>query len=293
MFCTSYAFKNVLQGRLPAWRLSSCMGHTSSNKRLCQMTYAPTYGPVDTRRTNAGGAPNMAFSDHVKDALDVNGTIMHLPDLEDVDPELLQKARSLLESFHACLKLQQEGECTDVPEMIKDGIINTFHLINSGVKLPFKDALADLLALTSANMLLFMSVAQQHHPFDNDSVRCGYDANLLQWLLRGASHLCPSCNKTFHLDQIKNSDRKLVNFFKIFNTCLKDKHKWFCCFVCSKYFPLDNTNHALECVQKHYDAMSSHNLDFNNTCMQFTNSFQQWKKATFFVCPVASCIDQD
>ncbi|SYW82415.1 uncharacterized protein UBRO2_04537 [Ustilago bromivora] len=216
-FCISYAFKNVLQGSIPAWRLANRMGHTSGNKRLSRMAYAPTYGPVDTRRTTAEGAPDMAFSDHVKDALDVNGTVMHLPDLEDVEPKLLQKAHSLLESFHAHLEVQQEGERTDVPETIKDGIIDTFRLINSGVKLPFKDALAGLLALTSANMLPFTSVAQQHHPFNDDSVRRGSDANLLQWLLRGASHLCPSCNESFHSDQMDNSDGKLAKAFKIFN----------------------------------------------------------------------------
>ncbi|KAJ1035275.1 hypothetical protein NDA13_000695 [Ustilago tritici] len=222
-FRTSYAFKNVLQGSIPAWRLANRMGHTSGNKRLSRMTYAPTYGPVDTRRTTAEGAPDMAFSDHVKDALDVNGTVMHLPDLEDVEPKLLQKAHSLLESFHAHLEVQQEGERTDVPETIKDGIIDIFRLINSGVKLPFKDALAGLLALTSANMLPFTSVAQQHHPFDDDSVRRGSNANLLQWLLRGASHLCPSCNESFHLDQMDNSDGKLAKDFKIFDAYAEAK----------------------------------------------------------------------
>ncbi|SPC66637.1 uncharacterized protein UHOD_12366 [Ustilago sp. UG-2017b] len=292
-FRTLYSFKNVLQGSIPAWRLANRMGHTSGNKRLSRMAYAPTYGPVDTRRTTAEGAHDMEFSGHVKDALDVNGTVMHLPDLEDVEPKLLQKAHSLLESFHAHLKVQQEGEHTDVPETIKDGIIDIFRLINSGVKLPSKEALAGLLALTSANMLPFTSVAQQHHPFDDDSVRCGSNANLLQWLLRGSSHLCPSCNESFHLDQMDNLDKKLVKAFEIFNACLKDKHKQFCCFVCSKYFPLDDTDHALECFQKHYDAVSSHNLDFDNICVLLTSSFQQWKKATFFVYPVASCIDQD
>ncbi|SAM85943.1 uncharacterized protein UBRO_20080 [Ustilago bromivora] len=136
---------------------------------------------------------------------------MHLPELKDVEPELLQKVRFLLESFHAHLEVQQEGERTDAPKTIKDGIINTFCLINSGVKLPFKDTLAGLLALTSTNMLLFTSVAQQPHPFDNNSVRHGSNTNLLQWLLRSASHLCPSCNKTFHLNQMENkSDKKLV-----------------------------------------------------------------------------------
>ncbi|SPC63986.1 uncharacterized protein UHOD_08436 [Ustilago sp. UG-2017b] len=88
-------------------------------------------------------------------------------------------------------------------------------------------------------MLSFLSVAQQPHQFNNGSARHGSDASLLQWLLRGASHFCPSCNKTFHSDQME-----------------KDK-----------YFPLDNTDHAPKCFQKHYNAMSFHNLDFDNICM--------------------------
>ncbi|SOV09076.1 uncharacterized protein UDID_18255 [Ustilago sp. UG-2017a] len=76
-------------------------------------------------------------------------------------------------------------------------------------------------------MLSFISVAQQPHQFNNGSARHGSDASLLQWLLCGASHFCPSCNKTFHSDQMD----------------------------------------APKCFQKHYNAMSFHNLDFDNICM--------------------------
>ena len=43
-FRTSFAFKTVLKGSIPTWRLAACMGHFSGNKDLSQKQYAPTLG---------------------------------------------------------------------------------------------------------------------------------------------------------------------------------------------------------------------------------------------------------
>lgn len=188
-FRTSYAFKVMIDGNVPAWRLASRMGHFSGNKDLARKVCAPTLGPEDTRRTSADGSATVSTG--VQRASDANGTVSHLPDPAKVDPELLERADSLLQAFHQHLDEQCGGSRIEVPSDVVDGIIDTFCAVNNGSKMPLKESLAGLLSLTSARLLPWTSVVRQIHPFDDDQIRQGSDATLLDWILRGASHLCP------------------------------------------------------------------------------------------------------
>ncbi|CDW97829.1 hypothetical protein [Sporisorium scitamineum] len=261
-FRTSYAFKMVIGGSIPAWRLACKMGHFSGNKNLSRKVYAPTIGPQDTRRTASHSHSAEAFSDSVQKVLAVNGSVQQLPEPDDVDPNLLQRARSLIKNVQEHIEEQTDDSRTDIPTSISEGIVETFCSINGGSRLPFKASLAALLSLISDKIMSWSLVAQQPHPFDDDSIRQGSDSTLLQWILRGASHLCPACHESFHLDKIAKS--KLPSrAFEVFNDCL------------------------------HYDAVSAINLEFDDIAVLYSKSFQQWKQATFYVCPVASCIDSD
>ena len=68
----------------------------------------------------------------------------------------------------------------------------------------------------------------------------------IKWILNGALHLCPPCNNSFHLAKISNSNAKqLSKVFEVYNECLRDKWKQFCCFVCGKLFPLEESSHTV------------------------------------------------
>ncbi|ETS60645.1 hypothetical protein PaG_05281 [Moesziomyces aphidis] len=296
-FRTTFAFKNVLQAKIPAWRLAARMGHFSGNKDLSRKTYAPTYGPVDTRRTAATVDPSAAFSDGVRESLASNGAIAPLPDADDIDPALLARARRLLGALEDHLEHQTDQR---VPTAMADEIVDMFRTINTGVRIPFKDALAGLLSLTSIRSRSSHSVAQQQqqHPFDDEGIRKGTDAALLKWLEDGASRLCPSCHESLHNEKIKKKgavpNGMPSNMFLLFNDCLKQKHAEYCCFICSQRLPLaDGTDHAVRCFQQHYDVCCADGLDFDRICVLRSSSIERWKKAHFLVCPIASCIDQD
>ncbi len=112
----------------------------------------------------------------------------------------------------------------------------------------------------------------------------------MDWILSDASHLCPSCHKSFPADKIANP-RDPADVFAVYNECLRDKHKQYCCFVCSNLFPLSDTEHVVKCFQQLFDARSARSPDFKNVCVTYTGIFQQWKQAMFIVCSVASCVD--
>lgn len=90
--CTMFAFKLLMDNKIPAWHLAQRMGHTSSNKDLQHLTYAPTQGPVNTRRKAADNDSVAAFSEGVQAAMKTNSLVMHLPDPTNVDPDTLKGA---------------------------------------------------------------------------------------------------------------------------------------------------------------------------------------------------------
>lgn len=270
------------------------MGHFSHNKDLSRYVYVPTVGSTDTRRTAVGGKAK--FSDRVQQALEENGAVMTLPDPADIEPVLMNEARSLLRRLHDHIEQPGDGsnDCTDVPTAISNAIVETFTKINSGRKRPFSEALSFLLTLTSADPVSSTSLAQQVHPFDDDRIHQGSDAKLLDWILRGASHQCPSCNESFHLDQMPaNHAVHPADAFTIYNNCLKAKHEHFCCFSCLQLIPLEEASHAINCYRQLYDERSAIDMDFDHICVHRTKSFQQFKQASFYVCPLASCMVQD
>lgn len=82
-FRTSFAHKGVIDGKIPAWRLSRNMGHFSVNKGLHRHIYVPKFGPVDTTRSNADDGA--ARSEGVRHVLDTNGAVTQLPHPDDAD----------------------------------------------------------------------------------------------------------------------------------------------------------------------------------------------------------------
>ena len=131
-FQTLLAFKGILDGSIPAWHLAVQMGHFSSNKHLLEKVYRLTCVHNDTRQISASDT-GATVSDSVRQALNTSSAVMPLPDPADVDPEMLQRAQSLLEAFHQHLEQEDKGKCTDIPAPISDGIVETFQLINSSI----------------------------------------------------------------------------------------------------------------------------------------------------------------
>lgn len=143
-------------------------------------------------------------------------------------------------------------------------------------------------------MLPWTSLVQQVHLFDDEGIRQGADSTLLDWILRGASHVCSSCHASFHSEELdKPGWVKPSDIFAVFNNCLEATHSQYCCFVCGGTFPLSNKLHAVECFQQDFDSRSARSLQMDDMCLFVTRNFQQWKHVTLSACPISSCIDVD
>lgn len=158
VFRHSYAFKVILEGNIPGWRITSCMGHFSGNKDLSCKVYAPTQGPEDTQQTS--GPNNDQHSANVSKALKANGAMILLPDPANIEPQLLSHACSLLETFNQQLDEQMDGSTDKVPACTLDKIRATFQTINNRTKAPFKELLAGLLSVTGTHPAAMSSIAE-------------------------------------------------------------------------------------------------------------------------------------
>ena len=181
MFHTLFAFKGVLEGSIPAWRLAAHMWHFSGHRNLSQKIYAPTHGPIDTRRTAASAGAALAFSNSIQNVLNTNGVVMHLPHPDNVNANALQRACLLLETMHQQLEERVPGNTKDIPTNLKDAMADTFCSINNSVCLPFKEFLAGLLSITSTKAVLWASVVEQGHLFKNKAIHQGLDQVDPQW----------------------------------------------------------------------------------------------------------------
>lgn len=217
---------------------------------------------------------------------------MYLPLPADVDSALLERAGNHLAALEHHLAKEADLQ---VPTTMVEDIISTFQSINSGVKIPFKEAPAGLLSLTSAQAQSSISqVVEKVHPFDNKAIHCGSDATLLQWILAGASQLCPSCHESMHNHQVKRKAHTTLSvLFLTYNSCLQTKHALYCCFVCNQLISNMDLTHAICCFQQHYNTCCKLGLNFEHICVLWSTSLEQWKKAHFLICPVASCVDAD
>ena len=292
-FRTSYAFKLVIKGNILDWRIASQMGHFGGNENLVRRVYAPNFGPIKTRYTASSPSSTLA-SENFMQALEVNGAIALLPNPDQINFELLCTAKAQLTAFHQHLKDQALLDSICMPTELTDGLIDTFASVNGGTKLSLKALVACLLLLTGVDASALSYIAKQPHPFDNQDITKGSNSLLLEWPMKGATHLCPSCHELFHPDKLSNDKAtRPYSHFKAFTSCIEEKRKQLCCFVCSNLFPLDDTNHVQDCLQKQFEARLALGHKHNNTCILYSQSFQQWKGCAFWICPVALCMNPD
>ena len=61
--------------------------------------------------------------------------------------------------------------------------------------------------------------------------------------------------------------------FHVYNKCLAKKHQLYCCFLCSKLFPLSNTTHVQRCLYLHFQSQASLGIMYREVCVLFSTTF--------------------